>query len=109
MLPELVLLLSLLPRVDVPVAAYPTAIAVADFDRDGRDDLVTLHGDTGEIWILRSRANETPAVTGPLRAGAGPVAVEAADLNGDRRPDLIVANSIGNSVTILRNLSDGTF
>jgi hypothetical protein len=101
--------LAFAPRVDIAVAPYPTAIAAADFDRDGRADLATVHADTDEVWVLLSRLTGGPARVGPLRAGGAPSAVAAADVDDDKRPDIVVANSTGNSVSVLLGRGEGSF
>jgi len=76
--------------VGVPIAtgpAAPSALAVADLNRDGIPD----------IAVADFRGNRVAVLAG----GPGPAALAAADLTGDGRPDLAVADSGANAVTLL--------
>ena len=97
------------PRVGVVVAPHPSDIAVADLDRNGRGDFVTVHADSDAIWIALGRPAGDFIVSGPLSAGTAPRAVQIADVNRDTHLDLIVANAISNSVSVLLGRGDGTF
>jgi hypothetical protein len=65
--------------------AQPETLAAADFDRDGRPDLmVAERAGRGRILVFRDgRAQEIASGEPVLRAAA-------ADLNGDGRPDILV-------------------
>lgn len=71
-----------------------TAVAIADIDGDGRNDLAATTGDT-VVVLLQDHA---PAPAGSFSgrtsyaSGSGASAVAIADLNGDGLPDLAVAN-----------------
>ena len=72
-------------------------MAAADFNRDGKPDLVTANtfgaGNTVLVNATEPGA-ESPSFAAPAPFGAGtnPFAVIAADLNGDARPDLVTGN-----------------
>jgi len=92
------------------VGAYPTSLAVGDFNGDGRPDLAVSNsnGYAGTMSVL---LNATPAgATAPSFAaqqtfavGSGPFSVAVGDFNGDGRPDLAVANANDNTASVLLN------
>ena len=99
---------SLGERVDLPAQARPTSAAVADFNGDGKADIVVTNYRSDSLSLF---LNETPQ--GALRpsfsrplifaAGTRPIAVAATDLNGDGRPDILVADDGANAVRVLMN------
>src|SRR5438874_1876427 len=87
----------------------PTAIAVADFNRDGRADMAITSVDTNKVAILTANTIGTYSTTNSYSTGAAPLSVAATDFNGDGKPDLAVANSGSASVSILLGNGDGSF
>ena len=79
-----------------PAGESPQSVAAADFNRDGKPDLVTANASARATpsWSTRpSPARSSPPSTRPpFGAGTNPAAVIAADLNGDARPDLVTLN-----------------
>jgi uncharacterized protein (TIGR03437 family) len=94
----------------VPFAgnAGPYALAVADFNRDGKLDLAVtaLNAMTPmiQVWLGHGDGTFQPPVPLPATAYSG---ISAADLNGDSFPDLLVWGG-GTSGFLLGN-GDGTF
>jgi uncharacterized protein (TIGR03437 family) len=93
---------------------YPTGrdnsdLAIADFNKDGRPDIVVVGGalqSAGSVSLLLGTATGDFA-PGPrdLNAGLTPSTVIAADLNRDGNQDLVVGNFGSNNVSI--SLGDG--
>jgi FG-GAP-like repeat len=90
-----------------------TAVAVADVDGDGRDDVIIVdQGSNAVIVLLQSPA--TPGTflaprSYPMPGNGDHGRVVAADLNGDARPDLIV-DGTDNVLVLLQDASQpGTF
>jgi hypothetical protein len=89
---------------------FPTGLAVADVNGDGRFDLATANFNDGSASVL---LNTTPAGAATVSfaapqtfaVGTDPQAVVAADVNGDGRPDLAVANSVSETVSVLENVT----
>ncbi|HVK16612.1 MAG TPA: FG-GAP-like repeat-containing protein [Fimbriiglobus sp.] len=95
--------------------AGANSVAVADFDRDGRLDLVVAnrgpfpnYAAPGTISILRGDGSGQFGTPLTLGAGANPVSVIAADLNGDGVVDAATANLESDSVSVLVGNGDGT-
>lgn len=108
----------------IPVAytiAKPSrGIIAADFDGDGRVDLVAadtgLNGEGNQVSLLHNTgASFAPAAHFSTGAGtsAGPVGLAAADFDGDGDIDLAAANygylGQGSTVALLRNNGAGGF
>jgi hypothetical protein len=66
--------------------------AIADFDRDGDQDVVAASRDDGKIILYRNNGQPTPGFTPQLLTTAsGVYAIAATDLNGDGDPDVAAA------------------
>jgi hypothetical protein len=86
----------------------PSALAVADFNGDGKPDLaVACFGHT-TVDLLMNAGSDTFAPLVSYITGANPLSLVAADFNGDGRPDVATANSLANTVSILGNDGNGT-
>src|SRR5579863_1260981 len=105
------------PATDFPVGNSPLAIAMGDFNGDGKLDLVVVNQGDNTVSVLLGNGDGTfqPHVDYATGAqfGSGeissPGAVAVADFNGDGKLDLAVANSLDGTVSILLGKGDGTF
>src|SRR5262249_51455980 len=87
---------------------HPSSVAVADFNGDGKPDLVVTSGLSNTVSV---NLNKTPpgvmipsfAVQVSFATGTRPTSVAVADFNGDRKLDLVVVNSLSNTVSVLLN------
>ncbi len=98
-------------RADTLLGFTPVAIATADFDGDGKQDLAVVSGSADAVSILFGKGDGT-FKTGPtLTPGSGPIAIVAADFNGDGHTDLAVVNQTAGTITVFLNnpASPGTF
>ena len=86
----------------------PSAIAVADFNLDGRLDLAVANYGDGTVSILRGLFAGVFASAVTYTAGSGPYWLSVADFNGDARPDLAVVNYLDNTVSVLLASAGGT-
>ena len=96
--------------VSYPTLGYSVALALADFNGDGRLDLATANTLSGSVSVLLQSSTSgsfIPAVTYTLPTA--PTDLAAGNLNGDNLPDLAVAS--GSRATILINTasSPGSF
>jgi VCBS repeat protein len=98
-----------------PVAQYGDApvLAVADFNADGRPDLVavTVGITTVQILPILNLENEgfVPQAPIPVPEFRNPRGIAADDLDGDGIVDLAVSNFNSDDVSVLIGLGDGSF
>ncbi|MCU1343399.1 MAG: hypothetical protein JWN92_2822 [Candidatus Acidoferrum typicum] len=107
---------GLLPRTDYPTGVAPAAVATADFNGDGFQDLVVANQTDSTIWIYHGVGDGTfltPSASDKYTVGRLPSAVAVGDFNGDGKTDIVVADAgdstIPGDVEILLGNGDGTF
>jgi hypothetical protein len=87
----------------------PYAIAVADFNGDGKLDLAITQAEGYSVDILLGNGDGTFQPPQTYGAGDFPAWVGVADFNGDGIPDLLVRNIHEPTYCILLGNGDGTF
>jgi len=93
----------------------PRAIAVGDFNGDGKADLAVVNfyptGLTFELTILLGNGDGTFTAAAPAGPATGflPFSLAVGDFNGDGKMDLAVGNDGLVGATILLGNGDGTF
>lgn len=97
------------PQVTYPTGNTPAAVAVGDFNSDGKLDLVTANRADNSVSILLGNGDGTfqPEVAYPV--GSLPLSVAVGDFNGDGNPDLVAVNWSDNTVSALLGKGDGSF
>jgi hypothetical protein len=85
----------------------PWRIASADFNMDGKADLITLNSDSFSVFLGNGDGTFMTAV--PAFAAANASDFVIGDFNKDGIPDLAVPSPSGNSIYILPGTGDGTF
>jgi hypothetical protein len=95
-----------------PVQQGPRAIAVGDFNSDGKPDLATVNSasstaSTVSVLINNRDGTYLPAVN--YSVGSTPVAISIADFNGDGKLDIAVIDQSASSISVLLGNGDGTF
>jgi uncharacterized protein (TIGR03437 family) len=101
-------------NVDLPSGATPTAIAAADFDKDGKQDL--LIGTTQGLYLAKGSDNgfgvpQEASLSGGI-ATASPFGIVVADFNGDGVPDFATLSGSttgGATVSVYTGNGDGSF
>ncbi len=96
---------------DVPAGIDPCAVAVGDFDSDGRPDLAVPNSDwlqppegTHYSHVLRGYGNGNFADAKPWDSGAAfPVGIAVGDYDGDADIDIATANFESGSAFVLTN------
>ena len=98
------------------VGGGPQDVAVADFDEDGRRDLVTANHLTNpannaadDVSLLLGNGDGTFQSESRIDVGETPVSLAVGDFDSDGHRDLAVANLEGDDVSILLGNGDGTF
>ena len=85
----------------------PGSVAVADFNGDGKLDLVTANelGGDASVWLGDGKGGFAPAPGSPVPAGPNPNDLAVGDFSRDGRLDLAFANHETQHLTVL--LGDG--
>src|SRR6267154_1993020 len=100
---------SFVSRKDFAVGAAPSAVAVGDFNGDGKLDMVVAGWGPQGVSILLSNGDGTFQSARSFTAGTNPSWVAVGDFNGDGKLDLAVSNWSSNDVSVLLGNGDGTF
>ena len=96
-----------------PVGTSPAAVAVGDFNGDGKPDIAVANTGSSNVSILIGNGDGTfqPAVN--FNAGNSPTMIALGDFNGDGKLDLAAfqhgVTGVAGSVSILLGNGDGTF
>jgi hypothetical protein len=86
-----------------------SAMAVGDFNGDGKLDLVTANNGNKTVSVLLGNGNGTFETAVSYTVGSSPNSVAVGDFNGDGKLDLVTANSGDNDVSVLLGNGNGTF
>ncbi|CAF1006875.1 unnamed protein product [Adineta steineri] len=89
----------------------PYGIAVADFNGDGKIDVVTANYRANSITILLNNGDGTFPTQVIYTTGSGtlPIGVTVGDFNGDGKIDIVTANGGTNNIGVFINNGAGTF
>ncbi len=98
-------------RIDISTSQSSRTSSVADFDGDGRNDIVI--GQSSQVIVFRNiSTSNTLAGSGSFTnstysIGGSPREIITADIDNDGRIDIITSNQNSNSFSILKNISSG--
>lgn len=103
--------ISFATRVNFTTGTSTASISIADFDGDGKPDIVTGNsGSTANSASVLRNTSTTSTINFTTKVdfavGTSPTAIAAADINGDSRQDFITANGSTSSRTfsVFRNV-----
>ncbi len=100
---------------DYPVGGAPGAVAVGDFNGDGKPDMAVANGNTGDVSILINKGDGSFSAATSLTVGASPHSIAVGDFNGDHKLDIVIGSvDVLGSLTpvkaiLLLGNGDGTF
>jgi hypothetical protein len=97
------------PPVVVATGTTPYAVAVGDFNRDGKSDIAVVNNTAGSMTVFLGSGNGTFSEKTSLAAGSSPRAIAVGDINEDGVPDLVVADPFSMNINVLYGIGDGTF
>jgi hypothetical protein len=93
----------------ISLGTYLSAIAIADFNGDGKLDLAVTDSSGNAVIILLGNGDGTFGTPTTIPVGNGPEAIVAGDFNNDGKLDLATANYGDGTITLLLGQGDGTF
>lgn len=93
----------------VGVGVGPDAVAMGDFNRDGKLDMAVVNSNQGTVSVFLGRGDGTFSAPVTFAVGRYPDAIAVGDFNGDGKLDLVVANNASATVSVLQGNGDGTF
>ena len=99
---------SFAPKVDYTTGVNPAAVAVADFDKDGRMDMVVVNEAAASFSLFRNIGSSGVLAFAPkvdFTTGASPRSIATGDFDADGNIDLVVSNAAAASVSLFKNTS----
>jgi hypothetical protein len=94
----------------ISLGTSPDAIAVGDFNNDGKPDIVAASSTAGTVLMLRGAGTgDFTLLASTTNVGTTPLFIVAGDFNRDGKLDFATANYGSNSVSIRLGNGDGTF
>ena len=102
---------SFAPPVQYVVGSHPYAVAVGDFNGDGKLDLAAANNTSKTVSVLLGNGDTTFNARTDYDVGAGPYGIVTVDLNQDGKLDIATINSYGQTtnVSVLLGNGNGTF
>ncbi|MBV9497010.1 MAG: IPT/TIG domain-containing protein, partial [Acidobacteria bacterium] len=91
------------------VGTNPTRIAAADFNGDGKKDIVVANLNGSTVSVLFGNGDGTFGTRTNLTAGSGPDGVTVGDFDKDGDIDIAASVASGNYVSVFLNKGNGTF
>jgi hypothetical protein len=101
---------SFLSATSYSVGTAPNDIAVADFNKDGKPDIVVADYTSNDVEILlQDPANPGVFLAATSYPGHGTVnSMAIGDIDGDGHVDVVVANRTTNDISVFYGKGDGT-
>lgn len=100
--------ISFATKIDITTGTTPRAVAIVDFDGDGKPDVAVANETSATLSIYRNTS--TPgsisfAAKIDFATGTKPYSIATADFDGNGIIDIAVSNNGSNSVSVFRNIS----
>ncbi len=98
-----------------PARGDVRSVAVGDFNRDGRQDLIAVDHSPRpfttiyDALVLLGSGDGTFSSPTRVPVGTAPVHVVVGDFNGDQRADVAIADEGSNALSVLLGNGDGSF
>ena len=102
-------LITFAPATNFAVGDGPYAVAVGDFNGDGKTDLVVANDHSHNVSILLGNGSGDFGLATNFDVGIQPHSVAVGDFNGDGKQDLAVPNTQGGTASILLGIGNGGF
>lgn len=96
-------------RVNYTTGVAPRSIQSADFNGDGKPDIVVANRTSNTLSIILGNGDGTLAPRTDVAVGTNPEVVVVRDFNADGKRDVAVTNFGSNTVSVLLGNGDGTF
>src|SRR5438093_2063503 len=97
-------------KITLPSGAFPSGVGVADFNGDGKRDVVSPNESLNSISLS---LGDGQCGFGPVNfsnvTGATPIAIVVADFNRDGCPDLVIPTNYDNNLSYLQSNCAGGF
>ena len=92
-------------------SSIPTSVAIADFNKDSRLDIVVTENNGDTVWVFLGYGNGSfrGEIVYSMAEGSNSGWVAVDDLNNDTIPDIVVANRNADNVCILFGYGNGSF
>lgn len=103
--------LSMATPQSISTGVLTYAINSADFDGDGKPDIVSSSVVDKTISVFKNTSSPGTISFAPKKdyeTGNNPHSISVADINRDGKPDIVIANLLSNTIIIYRNTSTST-
>ncbi|SFT84890.1 gliding motility-associated C-terminal domain-containing protein [Algoriphagus locisalis] len=97
------------PNNDYVTGSAPNSVAIGDFNRDGKQDLVVANVNSNSISILLGNGAGGFGAKTDYPTNGAPVSVAVGDLTGDGAQDIVLVTSSNNSRVVYVGRGNGDF
>src|SRR5258706_6172556 len=87
-------------RRDFRVGERPTTVLAADYDGDGKLDLLTVDEQSGYVSLVKGFGDGTFRRVTTVAGGSDPRGLRFADVNHDRVPAIITSKRLSTDLTV---------
>ena len=94
---------------EYPTGTSPQAVAVGDFNGDGKLDVAVVNGNANTVSVLLGNGDGTFQAKTDFATGSTPRGIAVGHFTSSGNLDLAVTNFASNTVSVLLGNGDGTF